>query len=55
VRTSRKITSSLNKFSAADWRDIYDALIDAAEVHHSGSRADRILALARKIREEVIS
>lgn len=34
-----------------DWRDIYDALMDAAEAHHSGPRADRILALARKVRE----
>jgi hypothetical protein len=43
------------KFSAADWHDIYDALMDAANVHHSGPRADRIVALARKIREEMIS
>lgn len=40
------------KFSAADWRDIYDALMDAANLHHSGPRAERILVLARKIREE---
>lgn len=42
---------SAGDFSARDWRDIYDALMDAANVHHSGSRADRIIALARKIRE----
>ena len=38
-----------DKFSAADWRDIYDAMMDAANVHHSGPRADRIVALAQKI------
>lgn len=38
-------------FSTHDWRDIYDALMDAANVHHSGARADRIVELARKIRE----
>jgi len=42
------------KFSAADWRDVYDALMDAANWYHSGPRADRTLALARRIREEVL-
>jgi len=42
-------------FSARDWRDIYDALMDAANVHHSGPRADRIVELARKIRETKIA
>lgn len=42
------------KFSATEWRDIYDALMDAANGYHSGPRADRTLALARKIREEVM-
>lgn len=42
-------------FSAADWRDIYDALMDAANWYHSGPRADRTVELARKIREEVLS
>lgn len=42
-------------FSASDWSDIYDALMDAANVHHSGPRADRIVALAQKVREEKLS
>lgn len=42
------------RLSAADWRAVYDALMDAAEVHHSGPRADRILAIAQKIREEAL-
>lgn len=41
-------------FSVADWRDIYDALMDAANQYHSGPKADRAVALARKIREEFI-
>jgi hypothetical protein len=41
-------------FSADDWRDVYDALMDAANVHHSGPVADRFLALARRIREDVL-
>jgi hypothetical protein len=44
--------AATSEFSAADWRDIYDALMDAANLHHSGPRADRIIVLARKIREE---
>lgn len=44
-----------DKFTTADWRDIYDALLDAANLHHSGPRADRISDLARKIREEKLS
>ncbi len=43
-----------SSFSARDWRDIYDALMDAANVHHSGPKADRIVDLARKVREELI-
>ena len=39
-------------FSAADWRDVYDALMDAANQYHSGPRADRTIELARRIREE---
>jgi hypothetical protein len=42
---------SVGNFSTRDWRDIYDALMDASNVHHSGSKADRIVELARKIRE----
>jgi hypothetical protein len=42
-------------FSVADWRDIYDLLWDAANVHHSGPRADRAVALAQKVREEKLS
>jgi hypothetical protein len=41
-------------FSSADWRDIYDALMDAANAHHSGPKADRYVDLARRIREEVL-
>jgi hypothetical protein len=44
----------VGRFSTADWRDIYDLLWDAANVHHSGPRADRAVALATKIREEMI-
>jgi hypothetical protein len=52
VTTKRKTRRA--KFTTADWRDIYDALMDAANVHHSGPRADRYVDLARKIREEVL-
>ena len=38
--------------SPADWRDIYETLMDAANQYHSGPKADRAVALARKIREE---
>jgi hypothetical protein len=40
------------RLNAADWRAIYDALLEAAERHHSGPRADHFITLARKIREE---
>lgn len=55
--TKRRPRSSAARgdFSTADWRDIYDALWDAANVHHSGPRADRIVALAQKVREEKLS
>lgn len=43
------------KFSKAEWRDLYDALMDAANGYHSGPRADRTIELARKIREEALS
>jgi hypothetical protein len=39
------------KLSAADWRAVYEALMDAASQYHSGPKADRTVALARKIRE----
>jgi len=55
VKKTRKVTARRTaKFSAADWRDIYDALLDAANVHHSGPRSDRYSDLARKVREELI-
>jgi hypothetical protein len=54
ARKKTKTARAARGFSAQDWRDIYDALMDAANVHHSGPRADRILALARKVREEVL-
>jgi hypothetical protein len=38
-------------FTADDWRDIHDALMDAASAHHSGPTADRLVVLAHKIRE----
>lgn len=50
----KKASTRITKFTAADWRDIYDALMDAANVHHSGPKADRIVALARKVREELL-
>lgn len=46
-----KRARSVDAFTARDWSDIYDALMDAANVHHSGPRADRNIELARKIRE----
>lgn len=46
--------SSKKMFSQREWRDIYDALMDAAEEQHSGPKAERFLALARKIREEML-
>lgn len=39
------------KFTSQDWKDIYAALMDAAETYHSGPRADRVIEIARKIRE----
>ena len=57
MKKTRKATyrHKVSPFSKADWRDIYDALMDAANVHHSGPRADRIVDLARKIREEKLT
>lgn len=52
VTPARRSLGAVGKFSAADWSDIYDALMDAANVHHSGARADRIVDLARRVREE---
>jgi hypothetical protein len=37
------------KLSAANWRDVHDALMDAAEAHHSGERADHYAALAKRL------
>lgn len=54
-RSTTRARRTASTFSAADWRDIYDALMDAANVHHSGPRADRYVELAQKIREELIS
>lgn len=51
-KKSAAFRAARETFSEADWRDIYEALMDAANVHHSGPWADRIVALARKIREE---
>ena len=48
----RKKTKRSTTFSTQDWRDIYDALMDAANGYHSGPRADRTIDLARRIREE---
>ena len=45
----------INAFSAADWNVIYDALVDAASVHHSGPTADRYSELATRVREEKLS
>ena len=50
----KKKRSAVGKLTVSDWRDVYDALMDAANVHHSGPRADRIVALARKIREGML-
>lgn len=44
-----------SQFTIADWRDIYSALMDAANWYHSGPQADRTIALAQKIREEKLS
>jgi len=53
-RTIHKLSNgALSAFSDEEWLDIYGALMDAAEAHHSGLKADRILALARRIREEI--
>lgn len=48
---------ALSKFSEAEWIDIHGALMDAAaaEIPPSGPRVDRILDLARKIHETVLS
>jgi hypothetical protein len=43
---------STENLTAEDWRDIYDALIDAAERQHTGPKVDRILALRRKLLQE---
>jgi len=50
----KKTSKKPARFSTKDWRDIYDALMDAANVHHSGPKADRIVDLARKIRESLL-
>lgn len=55
TKPARRARRSADAFSAADWRDIYDALMDAANQYHSGPKADRAIALARKIREEKIA
>lgn len=52
--TGPKRRKDRDAFSTADWRDIYDALMDAAHQYHSGSAADRTLELARRIREEML-
>jgi hypothetical protein len=52
TKKSPKKKTGRGKFSAADWRDIYDALMDVVSWHHLGLRADRIVALAQKIRKE---
>jgi hypothetical protein len=54
-RARRALPRATGAFSAADWRDIYDALMDAANQYHSGPRADRTIELARRIREEKLS
>jgi hypothetical protein len=51
----KKQRSKSEVFSISDWRDIYDALMDAANVHHSGPRADRIVELARRVRESKLA
>lgn len=51
-KPARGARAADTSFSAADWRDIYEALMDAANQYHSGPRADRAVTLARKIREE---
>lgn len=53
MKKTGKVRGSV-RLSSAEWLDVYEALMDAAEVHHSGSRAERILALAKKIREEAM-
>lgn len=52
--TKKKTDAAARVFSAQEWRDIYDALVDSASMHHSGPRAERMIALARKVREEVL-
>lgn len=54
MKKSPKPTTKVRRgtFSASDCRDIYAALMDAANIHHSGPTADRYIALARRIREE---
>lgn len=54
-KKSAALRAARGMFSEADWRDIYDALMDAANMHHSGPRADRILGLARSVREELLA
>jgi len=56
MKTPKKVSAPRHRgaathFSVRDWRDIYDALMDAADMHHSGPRADRFAALAQKIRK----
>lgn len=54
-KLARRARGGADVLATSDWRDIYDALMDAANVHHSGPRADRIVALAQKVREEKLS
>ena len=43
------------RLSTADWRDIHDGLMDAVEAHHSGPRADRYAALAKRAFDKALS
>jgi hypothetical protein len=42
-------------FSASEWREISEALLDAASAHHSGPWAERILELRERIQKELFS
>lgn len=54
-KQSKSRKPAAKTFSVADWHVIYEALVDAASVHHSGPRADRYSALADRVREEKLS
>lgn len=54
MKSNKNPDQAIPFFTANDWREIHDGLMDAANAHHSGPTADRLVELARRIWEEVL-